>query len=129
MGPEEGDICYATTNRQNAVLELAKKIDVFLVIGSQNSSNSNRLREMVANKGIPSYLIDSVENLKLEWLTGKENIGISSGASAPETKVQELINWLKEKFSIQKITEVNTVEENVRFPLPLELRKKTKAKS
>ena len=128
-GPTEGDICYATTNRQNAVLSLSEKIDVFLVIGSQNSSNSNRLKELVENQGIPSYLIDNVNDLEIEWLKDKNNIGISSGASAPESKVQELVQWLKEKFPIEEITEINTVEENVHFPLPLDLRKRKKSSS
>ncbi len=124
VGPESGDLCYATTNRQEAVSEIAPAVDIFLVIGSSNSSNSTRLKELAGKYNIPSYLIDNPEKIDIEWLKGKEKIGISSGASAPEILVQQVISFLKKNFKITGVREINVREENVVFPLPLELRKK-----
>ena len=97
-GPKKDDICYATQNRQDAVKQLALESDLVLVIGSINSSNSNRLREIAERSGVDSYLIDSVENLEKSWLEDKKNIGVTSGASAPEHLVTELINSLEKDY-------------------------------
>ena len=97
-GPKKDDICYATQNRQDAVKQLALESDLVLVIGSINSSNSNRLREIAERSGVDSYLIDSMENLEESWLEGKKNIGVTSGASAPEHLVKELINSLEKDY-------------------------------
>lgn len=124
LGPKKGDLCYATTNRQMAVEVFAGKIDLLLVVGSANSSNSNRLKELGESLGIRSYLIDEPKNIDLSWFIGVENIGITSGASAPEYLVQELINEISDKFPIDNVIELKTMEENVRFPLPDGLDKK-----
>ena len=126
-GLENGDLCYATTNRQLAVLELTKQIDLLLVVGSNNSSNSKRLVELAQSKDISAYLLDNINDIKMNWFENIKNIGISSGASAPEYLVQELINWLKEHLSIGEVINVNTAEENMRFPIPLDLKSKKKA--
>jgi len=94
-GPEKGDLCYATTNRQSAVLKMSERVDMLLVIGSRNSSNSNRLRELGERMGKPSYLIDGPTDLQREWFAGMENVGISSGASAPEDLVQDVVKWIQ----------------------------------
>ena len=112
------DICYATTNRQEAAKALAGKVDVVLVIGAQNSSNCNRLREVAEQAGLPSYLVDNASHIKPEWLVGMERIGITSGASTPETLVEEVIDFLKP----DKVTAVEVTEEKVAFVLPKELR-------
>jgi 4-hydroxy-3-methylbut-2-en-1-yl diphosphate reductase len=122
MGPEKGDLCYATTNRQSAVRELCTQVDVLLIVGSSNSSNSNRLRELGAQQGIPSYLINSEVDIQKQWLTHAKNIGISSGASAPEHIVQSVISWLHAHFPISSVENVVTMEEQVKFSLPNELR-------
>ena len=117
LGPDVRDICYATQNRQTAVLQLANEVDLFLVVGAQNSSNSNRLREIGENQGIPSYLIEDANALDPAWLDEVEAVGITAGASAPETLVEEVI----EKLSGIRDVSVDTlsgVEENVRFKLP-----------
>src|SRR5690606_2532508 len=95
-GPEKGDLCYATTNRQSAVERMAELVDVLLVIGSKNSSNSNRLRELGEKLGKPSYLIDGPDDLRSEWFEGVSNVGISSGASAPEDLVQAVVRRIQE---------------------------------
>ena len=118
QGPEKGDLCYATTNRQEAVAEIAKYVDLFLIIGSSNSSNSNRLRELGEERGVKSHLIDNKNDLKLEWFVGAKSIGISSGASAPDHLVKEVIDWLKEKFPQANTKEVLIKKENVKFQLP-----------
>ncbi len=118
QGPEKGDLCYATTNRQEAVSEIAKLVDLFLIIGSSNSSNSNRLRELGEESGVVSYLIDNKNDIQLKWFDGINSVGISSGASAPEHLVEEVINWLKEKFTNANIKEIITKEEHVKFQLP-----------
>src|SRR5205814_648810 len=95
-GPRKDDICYATQNRQDAVRELAGRCDVLLVVGSRNSSNSNRLRELAEQVGIAAYLIDGPADIRFEWLQGKAAIGVTAGASAPEVLVQQVVAQLKE---------------------------------
>ncbi|MGH6913498.1 MAG: 4-hydroxy-3-methylbut-2-enyl diphosphate reductase [Geminicoccales bacterium] len=121
VGPDVKDICYATQNRQTAVRELAGMVDVLLVVGAQNSSNSNRLREIGEELDVPSYLIDDAKALKPEWIEGAESVGISAGASAPEALVQELIERLSELAEIQ-LEHLDGINENVQFKLPDELR-------
>ncbi len=121
QGPKMGNVCYATTNRQCAVRSVCKKVELLLVVGSQNSSNSNRLRELGEEQGINSILIDSVEDLNKDMFAGVNSVGISSGASAPEHLVLEIIEWLKEHFSLEDIIEEQTVKEVTKFPLPIEL--------
>jgi 4-hydroxy-3-methylbut-2-en-1-yl diphosphate reductase len=120
VGPDTRDICYATQNRQTAVRALAREVDLILVVGAQNSSNSNRLREIGEAAGIPSYLIDSAETLDLAWLDGVRTIGITAGASAPELLVQDLIKKLGEHYAVQ-VEILAGIEENVHFRLPAEL--------
>jgi 4-hydroxy-3-methylbut-2-enyl diphosphate reductase len=117
-GPEKGDLCYATTNRQSAVEQMAKLVDVLLVIGSRNSSNSNRLRELGEKLGKTSYLIDGPQDLRREWFEGVANVGISSGASAPEDLVQEVVKWIQGEFPGTEAEDYVILEENVRFSLP-----------
>jgi 4-hydroxy-3-methylbut-2-enyl diphosphate reductase len=119
-GPHQEDICYATQNRQNAVKELSRFVDVILVIGSPNSSNSNRLRELGERCGITSYLIDSYKDIQLSWLEGANAVGIAAGASAPEVLVSQLIKFLKEQGA-NSVEELTVVEEDVEFLLPKEL--------
>jgi 4-hydroxy-3-methylbut-2-enyl diphosphate reductase len=119
-GPREEDICYATQNRQNAVKELVKKVDLLLVLGAPNSSNSNRLRELGEQHGIPSYLIESYKDIKPSWLQGASGVGITAGASAPEILVQEVVSFLKQQGATE-MEELNVVEEHVQFQLPREL--------
>lgn len=95
IGPKKDDICYATQNRQDAVKSLAQQCDVVIVVGSPNSSNSNRLREVAENLGVPAYMVDSAEELQAEWLVGKEKIGLTAGASAPEVLVTQIIERLR----------------------------------
>ena len=119
-GPHQEDICYATQNRQNAVKELAKFVDVILVIGSPNSSNSNRLRELAERFGIPSYLIDSSADIDPEWVKNARAVGISAGASAPEVLVAEVVEYLQQ-FGPSPVEELTVIEEDVEFLLPKEL--------
>ena len=112
------DICYATTNRQSAVMEMAGLVDLVLVIGAVNSSNCNRLREVAAAQGVPSYLINGPEELEPAWLDGVEKVGITSGASTPEVLVKSVIQALEP----EKVTLLSGVEEDVSFTLPKELR-------
>ncbi len=126
-GPHQEDICYATQNRQNAVKELARFVDVILVIGSPNSSNSNRLRELGERCGITSYLIDSFQDIQLSWLEGVKAIGIAAGASAPEVLVSQVIKFLKEQGA-EGVEELTVVEEDVEFLLPKELLLANKSK-
>ena len=116
-GPKKDDICYATQNRQDAVKVLAKECDLVLVVGSPNSSNSNRLRELALHLGADSYMIDNASQLKPEWLQGKQKIGVTAGASAPEVLVQEVLAKLKE-WGVDQVTELQGKEENVVFPRP-----------
>ncbi len=119
-GPQQEDICYATQNRQNAVKHIAKLVNVILVLGSPNSSNSNRLRELGERCGIPSYLIDSWRDINPKWLNEAEAIGITAGASAPEFLVEEVVSYLK-TFGPATVEEINVIEEDVVFHLPPEL--------
>ena len=120
VGPDVKDICYATQNRQQAVRDLAAKVDLLLVVGAKNSSNSNRLREIGTEMGIPSYLIDDADGLDSKWLDGVAAVGVTAGASAPEELVQELIVRLG-TFGDVEVTEVGGVRENIVFKLPREL--------
>ncbi|MEP6997856.1 MAG: 4-hydroxy-3-methylbut-2-enyl diphosphate reductase, partial [Betaproteobacteria bacterium] len=117
VGPRKDDICYATQNRQDAVKFLAPQCDVVIVVGSPNSSNSNRLREVAANRGIPAYMIDRAEELKPEWVDGKRRIGVTAGASAPEVLVQQVIERLRE-LGAGEVRELDGAVEAVTFPLP-----------
>jgi len=112
------DICYATTNRQDAVTKMAGKVDLVLIIGAQNSSNCNRLREVAESLGVPSYLINGPEEIDPSWLTGIDRVGITSGASTPEVLVESVI----ERLAPEKVTMVSGVEEDVTFTLPKQLR-------
>ena len=122
VGPATKDICYATQNRQVAVRELAKHVDVVLVIGAHNSSNSNRLRERADEVGVPAYLIEDASHLDTDWVKGKAAVGITAGASAPEKLVQELIERLRQIEPVE-VSVLPGVEENVHFRLPLSLTK------
>ncbi len=119
-GPHQEDICYATQNRQNAVKELARLVDVILVIGSPNSSNSNRLRELGEHCGIQSYLIDSADDINPDWLKNARAVGISAGASAPEILVMDVVAYLK-RYEPAEVEELTVIEEDVEFLLPKEL--------
>jgi 4-hydroxy-3-methylbut-2-en-1-yl diphosphate reductase len=121
LGPDVKDICYATQNRQAAVRELAREVDVILVVGARNSSNSNRLREIGTEMGVASYLIDDAAQLDPRWLKGAEAVGITAGASAPEDLVQELIARLRD-FNDVEVSVLDGIQENVQFKLPAELR-------
>jgi 4-hydroxy-3-methylbut-2-en-1-yl diphosphate reductase len=116
-GPKRDDICYATQNRQDAVKALAREADVVLVVGSPNSSNSNRLREVAENQGIPAYMVDSARELRPEWVAGKELVGVTAGASAPEVLVQQVIERLL-ALGATGVREIEGAAENVVFPLP-----------
>ena len=120
QGPRKNDICYATQNRQDAVKKLTDDCDLVLVVGSSNSSNSNRLREIAENYHVDGYLIDGAEDIRDDWLVGKHRIGVTAGASAPEKLVQEVIDYLKHKGGRQ--LESSGFSENVTFQLPRELR-------
>jgi 4-hydroxy-3-methylbut-2-en-1-yl diphosphate reductase len=121
VGPRTDDICYATTNRQAAVKQLARECDLVLVIGSRNSSNSNRLVEVAREHGADSYLIDNELQVRDEWLVGKQVVGITSGASAPEELVQRLIDYFRERGTTD-VSELEVVQEDVRFMLPKGIR-------
>lgn len=116
-GPKKNDICYATQNRQDAVKALAQQCDVVLVVGSANSSNSNRLKEVALRQGISAYLIDNANDIEAAWLAGKSRVGLTAGASAPEILVEEVINRLKE-FGASEVMQAKGVEEQVTFSLP-----------
>ena len=120
QGPDVNDICYATQNRQQAVRDLATQVDVLLVVGARNSSNSNRLREIGAEIGVPSYLIDDASCLEPAWLERASTIGVTAGASAPEQLVQELIDRLGD-FGEITVEELRGAEEHMQFKLPREL--------
>jgi 4-hydroxy-3-methylbut-2-enyl diphosphate reductase len=119
--PPKEDICYATTNRQDAVAQLAQEADMVIVLGSQNSSNSRRLQEIALSFGKPAYLIDGVHELDPAWLEGVETVLITAGASAPEVVVQECVDYLVENHNAT-VREAVIREEHVTFPLPRELR-------
>ncbi len=120
QGPPSEDICYATQNRQLAVRELAVVTDLILVVGASNSSNSNRLVEEAIASGVPSYLISDVSKIRQEWLRGVETVGLTSGASAPEILVEEVVQYFKHRGAV--VEDLVTREENVHFALPRELR-------
>jgi 4-hydroxy-3-methylbut-2-enyl diphosphate reductase len=122
VGPRTDDICYATTNRQMAVRQMARECDLVLVIGSRNSSNSNRLVEVARDHGADSHLIDNEAQVEEEWLEGKRVVGISSGASAPEELVQRLVGFFRSRGT-KDVSEFEVVQEDVRFMLPKEIRK------
>ena len=116
-GPDLKDICYATQNRQNAVREMTNKIDLLIVVGSQNSSNSNRLAELGGRSGLPAYLVDDPADVDPEWLNGKTSIGVTAGASAPETLVEKILQRLNE-LGVSAVKELDGEPENVVFHLP-----------
>ncbi|MDX6637169.1 MAG: 4-hydroxy-3-methylbut-2-en-yl diphosphate reductase [Solirubrobacterales bacterium] len=126
--PKSDDICYATTNRQIAVKQLARECDLVLVIGSTNSSNSNRLVEVAREHGSASHLIDNASQVREEWLDGVETVGITSGASAPEELVAELVAFFEARGA-DDVSELRTVDESVRFMLPRDIREGTPAKA
>ncbi len=124
VGPKHDDICYATQNRQDAVKILADKVDLVLVVGSVNSSNSNRLRELAEKRGIPSYLIDGAKDIRPEWLENANSIGVTAGASAPESLVKGVIDHLG-RMTSTSVTEMQGVSEHMEFALPKQLRIRT----
>ena len=117
VGPKKDDICYATQNRQDAVKVMAPMCDVVIVVGSPNSSNSNRLREVAMNLGRDAYLVDKADDLRPEWIEGKRNIGVTAGASAPEVLVHDVILRLQE-LGARRVRELDGIDEKVTFPLP-----------
>ena len=117
VGPKKDDICYATQNRQDAVKIMAPRCDVVIVVGSPNSSNSNRLREVARNLGRDAYLVDNVDELRPEWIHGKRSIGVTAGASAPEVLVHDVILRLQE-MGATRVRELEGIDERVTFPLP-----------
>jgi len=123
LTPRKEDICYATQNRQDAVKKLVEDCDVVVVVGSQSSSNSNRLREIAEKAGKPGYLVDGPDDLQPEWFAGRQSVGVTAGASAPELLVQRVVARLKE-WGGQGADEVVGRAENVVFALPRELRPK-----
>ncbi|HEV7491256.1 MAG TPA: 4-hydroxy-3-methylbut-2-enyl diphosphate reductase [Rhodanobacteraceae bacterium] len=121
LGPRHDDICYATQNRQDAVRRLGQQCDLVLVVGSPNSSNSNRLRELAEKQGVPAHLIDGAGDIRREWIEGRRQIGVTAGASAPESLVREVLARLREWGAIN-VRELDGEPENVTFALPKELR-------
>ncbi|HUL66437.1 MAG TPA: 4-hydroxy-3-methylbut-2-enyl diphosphate reductase [Burkholderiaceae bacterium] len=115
--PKKADICYATQNRQDAVKFMAPRVDVVVVIGSETSSNSNRLREVARRFGVPAYLVDTADDLQPEWLAGKKRIGVTAGASAPEVLIEQLIARLRD-LGARAVRTLDGVQENVTFPMP-----------
>jgi 4-hydroxy-3-methylbut-2-en-1-yl diphosphate reductase len=128
VSPKSDDICYATTNRQIAVKQLARECELVLVIGSTNSSNSNRLVEVAREHGSASHLIDNANQVREEWLAGVETVGITSGASAPEELVAELVEFFRERGAAD-VSELRAVDEDVRFMLPKEIRAELAARA
>ena len=117
VGPPKDDICYATTNRQAAVKSLAREVDLVLVIGSANSSNSQRLVDVTRDLGVSAHLIDDESQILDTWLDGVETVGITSGASAPEWLVERVVDWFRER-GVEEVAEHHLIEENVHFALP-----------
>ena len=117
VGPKKDDICYATQNRQDAVKFMAPQCDLVIVVGSPNSSNSNRLREVAQSRGKDAYMVDNAMQLKPEWLAGRERVGVTAGASAPEILVQDVIERLRE-LGAQRVVQLEGIRESVSFPLP-----------
>ena len=119
-GPRKDDICYATQNRQDAVKQMAARCDLVIVVGSRNSSNSNRLREVAENLSVPAYLVDDASAIQPEWLAGRAHVGVTAGASAPEVLVRGVVDRLRALGAIE-VSDVTGIAENVAFPLPKEL--------
>ena len=117
VGPKQNDICYATQNRQDAVKFMAPQVEVVIVVGSRSSSNTNRLRELAATLGSTTYQVDSAAELKAQWIAGKTRIGVTSGASAPEALVRDVVDRLK-ALGAKSVRELDGVTENIAFPLP-----------
>lgn len=115
--PERTDICFATTNRQGAIRKLSEIVDLLLVVGSKNSSNSNRLREVASARGLPAYLIDQADEADPAWLEGAERVGVTAGASAPEYLVEEVIKWLQENGA-SSVSEMEGEDEKIHFQMP-----------
>jgi 4-hydroxy-3-methylbut-2-enyl diphosphate reductase len=115
--PKQQDICYATQNRQDAVKLLARNVDVVIVVGSPTSSNSNRLAELARKLGVPSYMVDSPQELQAEWLQGRARVGLTAGASAPEVLVQEVVDRIKTLGAVS-VRKMDGIQETVKFPLP-----------
>src|SRR5438094_6195460 len=128
VGPRRDDICYATQNRQDAVKVLAPSVDVVIVVGSPNSSNSNRLREVATHRGVPAYMVDSADELRPEWIAGKHSIGLTAGASAPEGLVSAVIDRLR-AMGAARVRELSGAVETIVFPLPKGLSHPTDAHS
>ncbi|MCD9537435.1 4-hydroxy-3-methylbut-2-enyl diphosphate reductase [Photobacterium carnosum] len=124
QGPRKDDICYATQNRQDAVREMAATVDVMIVVGSKNSSNSNRLSELAVKLGTPSYLTDSAEDINPQWLEGRKVVGVTAGASAPEELVNQIITRIKQLTNTSDVEELSGREENMFFEVPRELQVK-----
>lgn len=122
LSPPKGDICYATQNRQDAVKAMAPHVDALLVLGAPNSSNSLRLCEVARAHNVPAYLIETAEDIRPEWLSGVRVLGLTASASAPEVLVQEVVSYAREKLGVQEVQEFETVQEDVNFPLPQELK-------
>ena len=120
IGPRKDDICYATQNRQDAVKAMAGKVDVVIVVGSKNSSNSNRLREVAAIGGIPAFLVDGADQIEAAWLGADARVGVTAGASAPEVLVNGVVDRLR-VLGAGSIETLDGVAENVNFPIPKEL--------
>ncbi len=120
-GPRKDDICYATQNRQDAVREIADKVDLMLVVGAKNSSNSNRLKELASKMGVTSYLIDTAENIETDWLTGVNKVGVTAGASAPAVLIKQVVEALK-NYGGHQVIEYPGKEESIVFAVPVELR-------
>jgi len=117
VGPKKDDICYATQNRQDAVKLMAREVDVVIVVGSPNSSNSNRLREVAANRGTPAYMVDRADELDPAWIAGRRRVGVTAGASAPDVLVQEVLARLRSMGAVS-VRELAGAPEHVVFPLP-----------
>jgi len=115
--PKQQDICYATQNRQDAVKMMAREVDVVIVVGSPTSSNSNRLAELARKLGVPAYMVDSIDDLKAEWLEGKERVGVTAGASAPEVLVKAVVRRIRALGAVS-VRKLDGIQETVKFPLP-----------
>ena len=125
-GPEKEDICYATSNRQWAVKELLEEVELLLVIGSENSSNSNRLVEVARSAGVPAHLVDDATEIDEAWIEGVETVGVTSGASAPERLVAHVCDWFRSR-GVADIGEFRSAFEDVVFKLPVELRRRSRS--
>ncbi|HMF60217.1 MAG TPA: hypothetical protein VK595_07595, partial [Vicinamibacterales bacterium] len=118
QAPPAQDICYATQNRQNAVKTIAPRVDVLLVVGARNSSNSNRLVEVATRAGVTAHLIGDVSDIRQEWLKGRHSIGVTAGASTPDVLIEDVTAWLR-AWGCDRVEEVEVVSENVHFALPV----------